>query len=84
MLSSCYAQHPSYLFHTMFPSLSILQHYTKFNICTITTLEMLLGVGSFGGFINHLVHRQAIFLVSLGGINFLFVVWAITPAFLGC
>jgi len=84
MLLLCYAQHLSYLFHTMFPSLSILQHYTKFNIRTIATLEMLLGVGSFSGFIDHLVHRQAIFLVFSGGLNFLFVVWAITPTFLEC
>jgi hypothetical protein len=57
MLSLCFAQHPSYLFHTMFPSLNTLQHYTKFDTHFITTLEMLLGVGSFGGFINHLAHR---------------------------
>ncbi len=42
----------------MFPSPCILQHYDKFNICTIVTLEKLLGVGSFGGSISHLVHRQ--------------------------
>jgi hypothetical protein len=74
MLLLCYAQHPSYLFHTMFPSLSILQHYTKFNIRTIATLEMLLGVGSFSGFIDHLVHHHGIFHVSSGGLNFLFVI----------
>jgi len=84
MLLLCYAQCLSYLFHIMFPSFSILQHYTKFNIRTIATLEMLLGVGSFSGFIDHLVHRHAIFLVSSSGLNFLFVVWAITPTFLGC
>ncbi len=48
----------------MFPSLGILHHYVEFNTCTITTLEKLLGVGSFDGFINHLVCGQAIFLVS--------------------
>jgi hypothetical protein len=44
---------------------------------------MLLGVGYFGGFIDNLVHRQAIFHVFSGGLSFPFVVWAISPAFLG-
>jgi hypothetical protein len=41
----------------MFPSLGILQHYTKFNTHTITMLEKLLGGGSFGGSINHLARH---------------------------
>ncbi len=57
MLLLCYAQHPSYLLCILFPSLGILQHYTKFNIHTIVMLENLLGAGSFGGFNDHLIHR---------------------------
>jgi hypothetical protein len=41
---------------TLFPFLGILQHYTKFNIHTITTLDKLFGAGSFGGFIDQLAH----------------------------
>jgi hypothetical protein len=68
----------------MFPSLGILHHYVKFNIHTIVTLEKLLIVGSFDGFIGHLVHCQATFLATLGGLNFLFVVRTIALTFLGC
>ncbi len=57
MPSLCYAQCPGYWFRTMFPSLSILQHYVEFNICALTTLEKLLGARSFGGFIGHLATR---------------------------
>jgi hypothetical protein len=57
MLSLCYAQCHGYLFHIMFPFSSILQHYAEFNIHTIAMLEKLLGVGTFGGFINHLTHH---------------------------
>jgi hypothetical protein len=39
----------------------VLQHYVKFNIHTIATLEKILGMGFFGGFIGHLVYRHAIF-----------------------
>jgi hypothetical protein len=74
MFSLCYAQRPSYLLRTMFPSLGILHHYVEFNTCTITTLEKLFGVGSFDGFISHLVRGQATFLVSSSGRNLLFVV----------
>jgi hypothetical protein len=56
MILLCYTQHQSYLIRIMFPSLGILQHYVKFNICTITTLEKLLDVGSFGGSIDHLAY----------------------------
>jgi len=42
MFSFCYAQWPSYLQHIIFPSLNILQHYTKFDACTIVMLEKLL------------------------------------------
>jgi hypothetical protein len=38
----------------MFPPPSILRHYPKFNTRTITTLEKLFGVRSFGGSIGHL------------------------------
>ncbi len=55
MLLLCYAQRLGYFLRTMFPSLGILQHYTKFNTHTIVTLVNLLGAGSFGGFNNHLI-----------------------------
>jgi hypothetical protein len=74
MFSLCYAQRPSYLLRTMFPSLGILHQYVELNTCTITTLEKLLGVGSFDGFISHLVHGYATFLVSSSGRNLPFVV----------
>jgi hypothetical protein len=38
----------------MFPSLSILQHYIKFDIRTIVMLEKLFDATSFGGCIGHL------------------------------
>jgi len=57
MFSLCYAQHLGYLLHTVFPFLSILQHYVKFNICTILTLEKLLGARFLSGSIGHLVHH---------------------------
>jgi hypothetical protein len=50
----------------MFPSPCVLQHYVKFNIHSIATLEKILGVGFFGGFIGHLVYRHAIFFLFLG------------------
>jgi hypothetical protein len=53
----CYAQHPGYLLHILFPSLSILQHYVKFDTHTINMLEKLLGAKCFGGSIGHLIHR---------------------------
>jgi hypothetical protein len=68
----------------VFPSPSILQHYTKFDTRTIVILEKLLGVRSFGGFIDHLAHHQAILLISLGKLGLLFIVWIVTPTFLGC
>jgi len=66
-----YAKHLGYLLHTMFQSLGILQHYTKFDTCTITSLEKLLGAGSYGGYINHLTCHHAILLVSSSGFGIL-------------
>jgi hypothetical protein len=40
-------------------------------------LEKLFGVGSFGGFIDHMVHYQAIFLISLGELDLPFIVQTI-------
>jgi hypothetical protein len=58
MFSLYCAQHLGYLIRTIvFPFLVILQHYVKFDIRIMATLEKLLGVGSFGGFIGHLTHR---------------------------
>jgi hypothetical protein len=47
-------------------------------------LEKLLGARFFGGFINHLICHQATFLVSLGRLDLLYVVWISALAFLGC
>jgi len=47
-------------------------------------LEKFLGVGSFGGSIDHLICHQATLFASLGGLGFLFVVQITTFAFLGC
>jgi hypothetical protein len=69
MLSLCYAQQPSYLQHIVFPSLGILQHYTKFDACTITMLENLLGLGSFGTTMDHLACRQVTLPTSSGGLG---------------
>jgi hypothetical protein len=55
MFLLCYAQHLGCLLRTMFPYLDILQHYVKFDTCTIVTLKKLLGVGFFGGSIGHLI-----------------------------
>ncbi len=76
VLSLCYAQCLGYLFHTMFPFLSILQHYVEFNTCTVITLEKSLGVGSFGGSMNDRV------LLDMFGLSFM--VRIVAPVFLGC
>jgi hypothetical protein len=68
----------------MFPFPSILQHYIEFDICIITTLEKLLGVGSFGSIIGHLACCQAIFFAFSDRFTFLSIVQTIAPAFLGC
>jgi hypothetical protein len=56
MFSLCYAQWPSYLHCTIFPSPGILQHYIEFDAYTIAMLEKLLGSKSFGTIVGHLVH----------------------------
>jgi hypothetical protein len=68
----------------MFPSLGILHNYVKFNTHTIVTLEKSLGVGSFDGYIGHLLHCQTTFLASSDMFNLPFVVWTTTFTFLGC
>jgi hypothetical protein len=84
MFSLCYAQLFNYLFCIVFLFPSILQHYIKFNTCTIAMLGKLLGARSFGGFINHLAHHQATLLISLGKLGLIFIIWTTTLAFLGC
>ncbi len=54
MFFLCYAQCPSYLLPMVFLALSILQHYIKFDSCTMVTMEKLLGMGSFGITMGHL------------------------------
>ncbi len=83
IFSLCYAQHSRYLFHTMFPSPSILQHYVEFGTHTIVTLEKLLGARFFCGFIGHLICRHATLLTYLGNFNLFFVVRTTALAFLG-
>jgi hypothetical protein len=68
----------------MFPSPSILQHDIELDTCTITTLEKLLGVGSLGGSIGHLIHCYVTFLIFSNGFNLPFVTQTVTHAFLGC
>jgi len=84
MFSLCYAQRSSYLFFTMFPFPCILQHYTEFDTHAIIMLEMLLGAGSFGGSISPLTCRHATLLASSSKLGLPFVVWTISPTFLGC
>jgi len=84
MFLLCYAQHLGYLFHTMFPSLIILQHHVEFNICTIIMLEKILGAGSFGGSINHLTHLQTTLHASSSELDLPSIVQATILAFLGC
>jgi hypothetical protein len=84
MLSLFYAQRLSYLLHTMFPSPCILQHYVKFDTCTITTSQRLICVRFFGGSICHLTRQYPIILVFLGRLRLLFVVQIAAPTFLGC
>jgi hypothetical protein len=84
MFSLCYAQHFGYLLCIMFPSPSILQHYIEFNICIITMLEKLHGVGFFDGSIGHLVHCQAILPTFSNRFNFISIIWIVAFTFLGC
>ncbi len=84
MLSLFYTQRLSYLVHTMFPSSCILQHYVKFDTCTIVTSQKLLCAISFGGSISHLTHYEGTLLAFLGGFSLPFVVWIGAPTFLGC
>jgi hypothetical protein len=72
------------LFHIVFPSLGILQHYVRFNICTITTLEKLFGVRSFGVSITHLICRQTTFPIFSNRFDFFFIIQTIAFTLLGC
>ncbi len=56
----------------------VLVHPRKYFVCK------LLSVGSFGGSIGHLVHRQAILPAFSGRLNLPFVVRTIALAFLRC
>jgi hypothetical protein len=53
----------------LFSSPNIVQHYVKFNLHTIVTLEKLLGTRSFGTIMDHLVCHQVILSFSLRGIG---------------
>jgi hypothetical protein len=74
LLSFCYAQHLSYLLHTVFLFLSILGHYIKFNLHTIAMLEKLLSSRSFGILMGHLACCQVNLLASLKGFGLPLVV----------
>ncbi len=68
MLSFYYAQHPSYIFHIIFPFLNILQHYTKFDSRTMVMLEELLNAKSFDIMVGHLACHQIILFASSRGL----------------
>jgi hypothetical protein len=68
MFSLYYAQHSSYIFFIIFPFLSILQHYTKFDSHTMAMLEELLSVKSLDIMVGHLVCHQITLLVSSKGL----------------
>jgi len=82
MFSLCYAQRPNFLQYIVFPSLVILQRYTKFDVHSIVMLEKQLGSRSFGTIVGHLVCCQIIFLISLGGLGLSSVVGRATLALL--
>jgi hypothetical protein len=54
---------------TIFSSPNIVQHYVKFNLHAITTLEKLLDMRSFDTIMDHLVCHQIILRTSLRGIG---------------
>jgi len=68
MLSLYYAQHSSYIFCIIFPFLSILHHYTKFDSHTMAMLEELLSVKSLDIMVGHLACHQITLLVSSRGL----------------
>jgi hypothetical protein len=84
ILSFCYAQWPNDLQHTIFPSLGILQRYTKFDVHTIAMLEKLLGSRSFGTTMGHLACRQVTILALSRGLDLSSIVQCDAPAFLRC
>jgi len=69
---------------TAFSSPNIVQHYVKFDLHTIVTLEKLLNTRSFSTIIDHLVFRQIILPTSLRGIGFHLVVQFVALVFLRC
>jgi hypothetical protein len=69
MLSLCYTQRLGYLQCIVFPSIGILQHYTKFDVRTIVMLDKLLGSKCFGTIMGHLAYCQVIFHVSSKGLG---------------
>jgi hypothetical protein len=83
MFSLCYAQQSNYLQCTIFPSLSILQHYTKFDVYTIV-MEKLLKSLSFGTIVGHLARSQVTFPISFKVLGLPLVVQHVSPAFLRC
>jgi len=64
MLSLCCAHRPNYLQHIIFPSLGILQHYTKFDVHTIAMFKKLLALKSFNttmGLFDSLLRHSSCF-----------------------
>jgi hypothetical protein len=84
MFSFCYAQWPNYLQCIVFPSPGILQHYTKFDACTIVIFKKLLGSASFGTTMGHLAHRQVTLLTFSRGLGLPSMVRRVACAFIGC
>jgi hypothetical protein len=83
MLPFCYAQHLNYLLCTIFLFPNILQHYVRFDLCTIVTLEKLLGIGSFDNIVGNLACHQITLPVSSRGFGLSLMVQLVTLTFLG-
>jgi hypothetical protein len=61
---------PNYLQHTtIFPSLGILLHYTKFDVHTIAMLKKLLALGSFNNTMGVLTRCYITIPISSRGLG---------------
>jgi hypothetical protein len=58
--------------------------YVEFHLCTMATLEKLLGTRSFNSMVGHLAYCQVILFVFSRGFALPLVVQLVAPIFLGC
>jgi hypothetical protein len=72
------------MMHLVFSSPNIVQHYVKFDLCTIATLEKILHTRSFNTILDHLVCHQITLPTSLRGIGLPLVVQFVALVFWGC